>query len=336
MTVQNVTRPAGTARSGDVVADIVADVVAATRRGTVLYCRSRLHAPWGIRMPAGALASVHVMTAGACWLIPDESEPLHLAHGDVVLIPSGLGYCLADVPGRPVRPLEDLIGGPLGTGPMELEIDGTGPLTGLLCGGYLLAPGPLHPLTAMLPPIVHICAGKARGTGLPAAVDLLAAEAEGDDPGAPAVVAPLIDLLFVYLLRSWLAGQSRADAGWAAALYDPAVGGALALIHANPARPWTVDMLARAVGVPRATFSRRFTTLTGQSPMAYVTAWRMTVAARMLREGRAPLREVAPRVGYDSEFGFARTFKRVIGHAPGRYRAAVEAAATPMAPGQRA
>jgi AraC-like DNA-binding protein len=88
-------------------------------------------------------------------------------------------------------------------------------------------------------------------------------------------------------------------------------------------------MLARAVGVPRATFSRRFTTLTGQPPMTYVTTWRMTVAARMLREGRTPLREVAPRVGYDSEFGFARTFKSVVGHAPGRYRAAVEAADTP-------
>jgi AraC-like DNA-binding protein len=304
-----------------VVADIVADVVSATRRGTVIYSRSRLHAPWGIRMPAGAMASVHVITAGACWLIPDEGEPMHITRGDVILLPSGLGHSLADVPGRPVRPLEELTGAPLGVGPMELAIDGSGPLTGLLCGGYLLDPGPLHPLAAMLPPIMHIGAGQARGTGLTAAVDLLAAETAGTDPGAPAVVAPLIDLLFVYLLRSWLAGQSRADAGWAAALYDPAVGGALALIHADPARPWTVATLAQAVGVPRATFSRRFTTLTGQPPMTYATTWRMTVAARLLRETQAPLREVAPRVGYDSEFAFARTFKRVIGHAPGRYRA---------------
>jgi AraC-like DNA-binding protein len=316
MTAQTISAPGRNARSGDVVADIVADVVAATRRGTVLYCRSRLHAPWGIRMPAGALASVHVVTAGACWLIPDIGEPMHLARGDVVLIPSGLGHCLADIPGRPARPLEELIGVPLGVGAADLVIDGNGPLTGLL-----------HPLTAMLPPIVHIGAGQARGTGLTAAVDLLAAESQGTDPGASAVVAPLIDLLFVYLLRSWLAGQSWADVGWAAALYDPAVGGALALIHADPARPWTVATLARTMGVPRATFSRRFTKLTGQPPMTYVTTWRMTVAARLLREGQAPLREVAPRVGYESEFAFARTFKRVIGYPPGHYRATIQEAA---------
>jgi AraC-like DNA-binding protein len=329
MTAQAISAPASNARSGDVVADIVADVVAATRRGTVLYCRSRLHAPWGIRMPAGALASVHVVTAGACWLMPDIGEPLHLARGDVILVPSGLGHSIADIPGRPARPLAELIGGPVGVGPVELVIDGSGPPTGLLCGGYLLAPGPLHPLTAMLPPIVHIGAGQARGTGLTAAVDLLAAEAQGTDPGASAVVAPLIDLLFVYLLRSWLAGQARADVGWAAALYDPAVGGALSLIHADPARPWTVATLAQAMGVPRATFSRRFTKLTGQPPMTYVTTWRMTVAARLLREGQAPLREVAPRVGYDSEFAFARTFKRVIGNPPGHYRATVSEAGIP-------
>lgn len=252
---------------------------------------------------------------------------MHLTRGDVILVPSGLGHSLVDIPGRPVRPLEELIGAPLGGAPMELVIDGSGPLTGLLCGGYLLDPGPRHPLTAMLPPIVHVGAGQARGTGLTAAVELLSAESDGADPGAPAVVASLIDLLFVYLLRSWLAGQSRAEGGWAAALYDPAVGGALALIHADPARPWTVAMLARAVGVPRATFTRRFTTLTGQPPMAYITSWRMIMAARILREGRAPLREVAPRVGYDSEFAFARTFKRIIGQAPGRYRAAAGTAA---------
>lgn len=314
----------GQPRSGDVVADIVADVVAATRRGTALYSRNRFHAPWGVHITAGALASVHVITAGACWLVPDDAEPVQLTRGDVALMPAGLGHSLVDTLGRPVRPMEELTGGPLGeVAPTEVVIDGDGPVTGFLCGGYVLGPGPRHPLTAMLPPILRIGAGDARGTGLAAAVDLLSAESERTDPGAPAVVTSLIDLLFVYMLRAWLAEQSRDGGGWVGALYDPAVGGALALVHADPAQPWSVAALARAVGVPRATFGRRFTTLTGQSPMAYVTAWRMTVAARLLMEGRAPLREVAQRVGYDSEFAFARAFKRVVGHAPGRYRTAV-------------
>lgn len=322
------------ARSGDVVADIVADVVAATRRGTALYGRNRFHAPWGVHIPAGALASVHVVTAGACWLVPDDgTEPVQLTRGDVALVPSGLGHALVDTPGRPVLSMTDLTGGPLGeAAPREVVIDGPGPVTGLLCGGYLLNAGPRHPLTDLLPPIVHIGAGQARGTGLDAAVDLLVAEAQRTDPGAPAVVTSLVDLLFVYMLRAWLAKQSQTCGGWVRALYDPAVGGALALIHADPAHPWSVARLANSVAVPRATFTRRFTTLTGQSPMAYVTAWRMTVAARLLREGGAPLREVARRVGYDSEFAFARAFKRLVGHAPGRYRATADVAPLPVRP----
>jgi AraC-like DNA-binding protein len=318
------TRPA--AHPGDMVADIVADVVATTRRGTAVYSRNRFHAPWGIYVPGGHVASVHVVTAGACWLVPDGGDPIQLTRGDVVLVPSVSGHALVDTPGSPVRPLTELIGGPLGaTPPTELVIDGPGPATGLLCGGYLLDPGPWHPLTAALPPVVHIAGGHSRVAGLSAAVDLLSDEVDRVDPGAPAVIGSLVELLFVYVLRAWLAEQNNATNGWIRALYDPVVGKALTMIHSEPGRPWSVASLARTVGSPRATFSRRFTTLTGHSPMAYVTLWRMTVASRLLREHRQPLRDVAHRVGYDSEFAFARAFKRTIGHSPGRYRASTGA-----------
>lgn len=310
----------------DVAADIVADIVATTRRSTTIYSRNRFHAPWGIGVPADQVASVHVVTSGACWLVPDGGDPLHLTRGDVVLVPIGLGHQLVDAPGRPVTPLTELLGGPLGASPpTDLVIDGPGPATGLLCGGYLLEPGPRHPLTAVLPPVVHVAAPQARGSGLAAAVDLLSDEVERADPGAQAVIAPLVELLFVYVLRAWLAEQRRTATGWVSALYDPVVGGALALIHREPGRAWSVTSLARAVGTPRATFTRRFTALTGQAPMTYVTWWRMAVAARLLRAAGDPLREVARQVGYESEFAFARAFKRTVGTAPGRYRSAERA-----------
>lgn len=304
--------------SRDVVADIVADVVAATRRGSVVYSRNLFHAPWGIGIAAGSIASFHVVTSGSCWLVPDGDEPIPLTRGDAVLVPAGTGHAIVDTPGRPVRSLAALIGGPLGqvATPTELTIDGDGPVTRLLCGGFLL--DSRHPLIAVLPTAVHLTAEQARSTGLAATVELLATEVDRADPGAHAVIGSLIDLLFVYLLRAWF--TTHADDGWARALYDPTVGGALALIHQDPARPWTVASLADAVTTPRATFSRRFTALTGQPPMAYVTSWRMTVAASLLRQDRIPLREVARRVGYESEFAFARAFKRAIGQAPGRYR----------------
>ncbi|WP_395107319.1 cupin domain-containing protein [Actinomadura sp. SCN-SB] len=98
----------------DPVADIVADVVATTRRGTAVYGLNRFHAPWGVRVPPGRLAGFHVVTSGACWLVPDGGEPIRLARGDAVLVLADVGHVLADTPGRPTRSMEELIGGPLG------------------------------------------------------------------------------------------------------------------------------------------------------------------------------------------------------------------------------
>jgi AraC-like DNA-binding protein len=307
--------------ASDPVGDIVADVVATTRRGTLMYARNRFHAPWGAAFPAQDVASFHVVTAGACWLTVHGGDAVQLTAGDVVLIPSGAAHELADAPGRASRPMPEIAGRTLddGSPPCDIVIDGDGPQTVWICGGYRLAPGVRHPLTTVLPPVVVITAAQARGTGLAAAVDLIAAEVDSTDPGAPAVMASLVDLLFVYLLRTWFA-EHHDDAGWGRALFDPAVGTALSLIHTDPGRDWSLDALARATGTPRATLTRRFATLTGQSPMAYLTAWRMAVAARMLREGDSTLRHIAQAVGYDSEFAFARAFKRITGRAPGQYR----------------
>lgn len=317
------------AATNDPVAEIVADVVATTRRGTLMYARNRFHAPWGGSFPAVDVASFHVITAGVCWLTVGDADPVQLTAGDVVLIPAGAAHALTDAPGRATRPMPEIVGRSLDDGapPSEIIIEGTGPATVWICGGYRLAPGVRHPLTNVLPDVVVITAAQARGTGLAAAVDLLAAELDRTDPGAPAVMASLVDLLFVYLLRTWFA-EHHNEIGWGRALFDPVVGAALSLIHADPGRAWTLELLAQATHTPRATLTRRFADLTGQSPMAYVTAWRMAIAARMLRDGNATLQRIAREVGYDSEFAFARAFKRNVGQAPGRYRKQAQAEAT--------
>jgi AraC-like DNA-binding protein len=305
----------------DPVADIVADVVATTRRGSLMYSRNRFHAPWGAAFPAANLASFHVITTGVCWLTAGGADPVQLTRGDVALIPSGAAHKLADTPQRPARPMPDIAGRTLDDGapPGEVVIEGDGPATVWLCGGYRLAAGVRHPLTSVLPDVMVITAAEARGTGLGAAVDLIAAEVDGTDPGAPAVMASLVDLLLVYLLRTWFAGR-RDDAGWGRAMSDRTVGTALSLIHTDPGRAWTLGTLAHATQTPRATLTRRFAALTGQSPMAYLAAWRMSIAARGLRDGDATVRQIAHEVGYDSEFAFARAFKRATGSAPGQYR----------------
>src|SRR5690349_19325141 len=142
---------------------------------------------------------------------------------DVVLVPSGAAHELADTPGRPGRPMPEIAGRTLDDGapPSDVVIEGDGPATVWICGGYRLAAGVRHPLTSVLPDVVAIPAAEARGTGLGAAVDLIAAEAGGTDPGAPAVMASLVDLLLVYLLRTWFAGHH--DNAWGRALSDPTV-----------------------------------------------------------------------------------------------------------------
>src|SRR5246500_3867441 len=243
----------------DPVADIVADVIATTRRGSLMYARNRFHAPWGAAFPAGNLANFHVITTGACWLTVDGADPVQLTRGDVVLIPSGAAHELADTPGRPTRPMPEIAGRTLDDGapPSDVVIEGDGPATAWICGGYRLARGVRHPLTSVLPDVVVITAAQARGTGLGAAVDLIAAEAGGADPGAPAVMASLVDLLLVYLLRTWFA-EHHDDAHWGRALFAPTGGTSLSLFHPDPGGAWPLDTLARAPRPPRATLTRRF------------------------------------------------------------------------------
>jgi AraC-like DNA-binding protein len=174
----------------------------------------------------------------------------------------------------------------------------------------------VHPLVHDLPEVIHLSPTEE----LRAAVGLLTAELERPRLGTDAVVPALLEMLLLYLLRRWYAEQPAAPTGWAAALRDPVTAAALHAMHEEPGRPWTVATLAAHAGLSRAPFARRFNAVVGRPPLAYLTWWRMTVAARLLRDSDATVATVARRVGYASEFAFATAFRRRHGSAPGRYR----------------
>ncbi|MFE5868169.1 AraC family transcriptional regulator [Streptomyces roseifaciens] len=300
--------------------DVLSDAIAAMRTGRPHSSRSVKRGPWGVRFPASDGAGFHVVLQGSAWLLPPGgAAPVRLGPGDVVFLAHGYGHGLADDPGTP---LEEA----------RLQADGSwpslrdrGPVHGddtlMLCGAYRLNKARAHPLLTDLPPFIHLPARIGAHDRLRAAVDLLGAELADPQPGSDAVVPALLDTLLLYLLRTWwLTERPEGPSGWAAALSDPAVTAALHAIHDDPARPWTVEELAARAALSRAAFARRFTALVGQPPLAYLTWWRMTTAGRLLREGDAPLRAVAERAGYTSEFAFAKAFKREYGVAPGRYR----------------
>jgi AraC-like DNA-binding protein len=299
--------------------DVLSDVISAMRVGRPHSSRTAKQASWGMRFGTFAGAGFHVVLQGSCWLFPSAAAPVALGVGDVVFLPRGSAHGLADSRTTSLAEVSTLS---LSNLEEPATPDG-GETTVLLCGAYLLDQRRMHPLLAELPEVVHLPARIGSHPSLRAALELLGSELEEPRHGAGAVVPSLLDVLLLYILRAWLDEQAgHAHTGWAAALGDPATAAALRGIHREPARQWTVETLGALAGLSRAAFARRFTALVGTPPLAYLTWWRMTMAAQVLRESDAPLGTVATRVGYTSEFAFAKAFKREFGVAPGRYRQA--------------
>jgi AraC-like DNA-binding protein len=151
-------------------------------------------------------------------------------------------------------------------------------------------------------------------------LELALARPDLREPGSADVRLRLCELVFVEALRRYLRGLPETEAGWLGGLRDPIVGRALALLHADPARPWTLDALARASGTSRAMLAARFAERVGRPPMQYLTRWRMQCAARRLDEPGARVSTVAHAVGYESEAAFCRAFKRAAGFSPAAWR----------------
>ncbi|WP_199551742.1 AraC family transcriptional regulator [Streptomyces sp. N35] len=311
--------------------DILSEALASMRTGQPVSVRTSGSAPWAMSLPPVSGSGFHVVLSGACWLTPlqgYEGEPVHLREGDVVFLRDGCGAILGDHPDTPPQVPHDAEfapGAPLGT--VRVGEDG-GERADLICGYYHLDQARPHPLVSRLPRIVHLPASGTHSPELTAAIGLLRSELDRPRMGSAGIVPALIDSLLLYILRAWHERQpDRSARGWAAALADQAVAPALTALHGDPARSWTVQELAARAGLSRAAFAKRFTELVGEPPMAYLTRWRMSTAARLLRESEAPLAAVAARTGYGSEYAFAKAFKRAYGKAPGGYRRELRAAA---------
>jgi AraC-like DNA-binding protein len=329
--------------------DLLSDVITTMRVGLPSAARATVGTSgWSFAGYHGV--GFHIVLEGQCWLVTERGEQRWLGAGDVVLLPHGTSHALAF--GRAEPPTADEISGFRSFEQLK-SVDNiharisdptprpAGAGTDVLCGKYRCDPARTHPLVREMPDVVHIRPRLGRHAGLRSAVELLAGEAGSAEGGAELLATSLLDAIFVYLLRAWLddRAEGHADArpgGWRAALADPLCRSVLHAMHSDPSRPWSIQALSQYAGVSRATLARRFPALVGQSPMAYLTWWRMTTATRLLRTGDAPLEEIASQVGYASAFAFAHAFKREFGVAPGRFRtsrvemdgAATEGAAT--------
>lgn len=305
--------------------DLLADVLAVTRLGSAVLAHAELVAPWGLAIDPIAEAHVHVVQSGACWLRTSVSKrAVRLDAGDVVLIGSGVGHSLSDHPDTPLAPYRQV----LDAMPARLTRvrSASSRTTRVLCAKYLFQPVGPHPLAALLPPLVHLRArDEARHAPLRLLVELLAHEASGTHGGSELVVPRLVDTLLVLVVRAWLEEQPATAGGWFRALRDPAIAQALSLLHKEPEKPWSVAELARRVAQSRAAFARRFASLVGETPVAYLTRWRLCLAGKLLAETSLSVEQIAPRVGYETAAALSKAFRRELAVSPGRYRARAQA-----------
>jgi AraC-like DNA-binding protein len=301
--------------------DLLADVLSVAKLSGTISANVDAGGPWGFGLDHVPFGSFHAVTRGTCWLRVPGQRPLQLVAGDVALLPLGTGHALASHPTRPVTPWDELVATmPVRTDPQPIIVPGDDPHDRIVCGRYAYDLKLAHPMIRSLPSVIHITAEQVRATPrLDDTLQLLAREVAEPSPGARTVVDHLVAVLFIQMLRAW-AEAPETDAPWFRVLRDPDVAAALAAIHGRPSAAWTVGSLAGHVGVSRATLARRFTTLVGEPPLAYLTAWRMELAAQQLRTTDVPVGRIGATVGYTSESAFSRAFSRTTGTSPSRYR----------------
>jgi AraC-like DNA-binding protein len=293
--------------------DVLADLLARARAQGSVFARTAVGPDRGIEFGGRRLLAVHTVLSGGAWFERGEA-PLRAEAGDIVLVPAGAPYRVVPAPGAPTDPLDHATA--------ETTIS---PPTGrLLCGAYTLDSLLSDALLEGLPPILVL-----RDAALDRLVGLIADELAAPGAGEQTVLDRALDLMLVLALRTHFMQPGAVVPGWYAALDDPGAGPAVRAIHADPRHRWTVAALAAEAGLSRAAFAKRFSDVVGESPLAYLTQWRMTLAAQALTERGATIAEAAAEVGYTNAFAFADAFRRHYGEPPGRFRASRGARRSP-------
>lgn len=294
-------------------------------RGAFLL-RSLLDPPWALRIEDRAPLTVVTPLRGSAWLVPDAGDPVRLRERDVAVVRGPEPYLVADDPAT----APTVVVGPGGV--CSSTTDGRslvdewslgvrtwgvpGGATVLLTATYEGGGEVSRPLLAALPLIAVL----PRAVWPSPLVDVLADEMTVDAPGQRTLLDRLLDALTIAALRAWFTAEREAAPAWFRGQGDPVVGAVLGHMHARPEHPWTVESLARSVGVSRAALARRFTEVMGEPPMAYLTGWRLALAADMLADSEATVAQVARQVGYSTPFALSAAFKRERGMSPQQHR----------------
>ena len=333
--------------------DVLSDVLRAVRLCGSVFFTAEFSSPWALDSPhpdllativmpeAEHVSLFHILMEGQCLVECGPYPRVTMESGDVVVFPHGHSHTMRSEDGAHTTRLDHVLSHPSPNALPQVSFGGGGRRARFICG-YLNCNQRFAPLFEALPPVLVVRRRADYGTveavdgtrrdvaGVPqesstwlaTTLTFTVNEALAARPGNAAMLGRLTELMFVGIIREYMEQLSPNEQGWLAALRDPHVGKALRLIHENPMRQWTVDALAHEVAISRSALALRFTRLLGESPMKYLSGWRMHLAKQMLRDRGDNIQAIAERVGYESEPAFNRAFKKATGCPPATWRRA--------------
>jgi AraC-like DNA-binding protein len=316
--------------------DILSDVLSAVRLTGAIFFDNYVQAPFvggsphtetiaGRVMPgAEHVIQFHALLSGCCWaaLTEDLANGTRLNAGDIVIFPMGDGNVMSSAPGMHAEPNLELYVRPTDRRlPFVFHQHGAGKEDcHFVCGYFGCDARPFNPLLESLPRLFRAQMSAASQSWLAGLLHVAADESELGGAGSEAMLAKLAEVMFVEVIRKHIASLPKDSRGWLSALRDRHIGRAIQAIHGQPARQWTLEMLAHEVGLSRSVFAERFVHCVGLSPMNYLGRWRMQLAARRLEIPDVSIAQIAAEVGYESEAAFNRSFKKYVGVPPGAWR----------------
>ncbi|WP_298497976.1 AraC family transcriptional regulator [uncultured Maritimibacter sp.] len=297
--------------------DPLSDVLSLLRPKSAISAGLEAGGDWAIRFPAHEGVKFNAVMRGSCWVqVEGASEPQRIEAGDCFLLTRGRPFQFATDLSLPAIESPTIY---------DRAVDGIASYNGggdfFLIGGRFSFEGDHAALLFdALPAVLHVHDASAQAAVLRWSLEQLADELKTRPPGGTLMAEHLSQIMLLQVLRLWMAAESTKTPGWLGALADPRLARAIAAMHAEPGRKWTLAELAGVAGMSRTSFAERFRDMVGRTPLDYLINWRMRLAADRLRRTDDRVNVIALSVGYESEAAFSTTFRRVMGISPGRYR----------------
>ncbi|ASU33727.1 AraC family transcriptional regulator [Mucilaginibacter xinganensis] len=297
--------------------DSLSAILEATRLKSVVYSKFPLAAPWGLDIIQDQNSQFWRLISGNCTVGSPDGRIIELQEGDLVFIPHGSAHWIADKPTSLRMPSPEFVKARRAGIPV---FNGGGEVTNLIAGHFEFDYQPLHPFLKDLPPIIHIRQYLTENQLLLKQVtQLMLEELNNERPGSNVMLKCLSEIMFINIIRTYLE-QAEPESGFLSALNDPRISKALKLMQEAPQNNWTLQSLASEIGMSRSVFFNQFKKLVHETPLSYLTNWRIRRAQNLLITESSNISQIAASVGYQSEAAFNRLFKSKTGETPAAYR----------------